>query len=298
MPTRVRMVATDLDGTLLTPDSDVSPRTLAAINAARDAGILVTLVTGRPPRWLAPVIHQTGWHGLAVAANGAVLLDLEQQRVEQTFPIPAPNMRAAVDAVRDILPGSSFAVEYVHAGSAVPLVDPRDPRADSAIDGPPETPAFGHEPGYRGLALKHPRMPSTAPIDELIEMGNVVKLLARGPADATGDHDATMHSIADALTGTVAVTHSTTAAVLLEMSRNDVSKATGLASLAAHHGIAREEIIAIGDMPNDLPMLAWAGRGLAVGNAHPRVLEAVGEHNVVGPNSADGVAGVLESLVT
>ena len=82
------------------------------------------------------------------------------------------------------------------------------------------------------------------------------------------------------------------------MSRNDVSKATGLASLAAHHGIAREEIIAIGDMPNDLPMLTWAGRGLAVGNAHPRVLEAVGEHNVVGPNSADGVAGVLESLVT
>ena len=82
MPTRVRMVATDLDGTLLTPDSDVSPRTLAAINAVRDSGILVTLVTGRPPRWLAPVIHQTGWHGLAVAANGAVLLDLEQQRVE------------------------------------------------------------------------------------------------------------------------------------------------------------------------------------------------------------------------
>lgn len=296
MADNVRMVATDLDGTLLTPESTVSPRTLAAINAARDAGILVTLVTGRPPRWLAPVVHQTGWHGLAVAANGAVLLDLEQQRVEQTFPIPTTDLRSAVDAVRDLMPGGSFAVEYVRPGSAVPVVDPLDPAADAST-GADEPAAFGHEPDYRGLALKHPRMPSTAPIDELIEMGDVVKLLARGPADATGDHDATMHSIADALAGAVTVTHSTTKAVLMEMSRRDVSKATGLAALAAHHGIAREEVVAIGDMPNDLPMLNWAGRGLAVGNAHPRVLTAVGAPNVIPANTADGVAALLESLL-
>ena len=81
MSTNARMIATDLDGTLLRPDSTVSPRTLAALVAARQAGLIVTLVTGRPPRWLAPVVHQTGWHGLAVAANGAVLIDLEERRI-------------------------------------------------------------------------------------------------------------------------------------------------------------------------------------------------------------------------
>lgn len=291
------MVATDLDGTLLTRDSEVSARTLAAINSARDAGIIVTLVTGRPPRWLAPVIHQTGWHGLAVAANGAVLIDLEQQRVEQTFPIPVDEMSHAVSTIRELLPGTSFAVEYVRGGSAIPLVDPRDPHADAQSHDPDLAPAFGHEPQYRGLALKHPRMPSTAPIEALIKAGDVVKLLARGPSDEGGDHDTTMHEIADALAGRVTVTHSTTKAVLLEIARQGVTKATGLAALAAHHGVAREDVIAIGDMPNDLPMLQWAGRGLAVANAHPRVLAEVGQANVIAANSADGVAGVLEELV-
>jgi len=293
MSTNARMIATDLDGTLLRPDSTVSPRTLAALVAARQAGLIVTLVTGRPPRWLAPVVHQTGWHGLAVAANGAVLIDLEERRIEQTYPIPRDDLLAAVAAIRDLLPGASFATEYVHAGAAVPVIDPLAPPEDA--DAPA---SFGHEPGYRSLALKMPHMPATAPIEELIEEGNVVKLLARGPAEGVENPDATMHRIADALAGLVTVTHSTTQTVLLEISRSDTSKATGLEALARHHNIRREDVIAIGDMPNDLPMLQWAGTGLAVGNAHPRVLADVGSNNILPTNTDDGVASVIEGLLS
>ena len=286
------MVATDLDGTLLASDGNASARTVTALQRARDSGLIVTLVTGRPPRWLAPVIRQTGWHGLAVAANGAVLIDLEQQRVEQTFPIPRQDLLTAVTAVRELLPGASFAVEHVRPGSAVPVLDPVDQLEDRS-----QPPAFGHEPAYRGLALKHPRMPKTAPIEELIEVGDVVKLLARGPADEAADPDRTMHTIAHELADVISVTHSTTKAVLLEMSRLGTSKATGLAALAQHHGIQADEVVAIGDMPNDLPMLRWAGTGLAVGNAHPRVIAEVGHDNVIAANTDDGVAAVLEQLL-
>lgn len=293
MPLTSRMVATDLDGTLLQPDSTVSPRTLAALTAARDAGLLVTLVTGRPPRWLAPVVHQLGWHGLAVAANGAVLLDLEQQRVEATYPIPRNDLLAAISGIRELLPGASFATEHVRVGAAIPIVDPLAPAEDVGAPA-----SFGHEPGYRSLALKMPHMPKTAPIEELIEEGDVVKLLARGPAEGVDHPDQTMHQIAEALAGLVTVTHSTTQTVLLEISRADTSKATGLEALARHHNIRREDVIAIGDMPNDLPMLRWAGTGLAVANAHPRVLSDVGVANVRPANTEDGVAQVIEDLLS
>lgn len=289
------MIATDLDGTLLGHHGQVSTRTLSALDAARKAGIIVALITGRPPRWLAPVVHQTGWHGLAISANGAVLLDLEAKRVEATYPIPYEDLVEAIAAIRELLPGVSFATENVHPGSAVPVVDPTAPPETNHAAEPS---AFGHEPGYRALALKLPHMPRTAPIEELIGSGDVVKLLARGDSNEVPNPDATMHAIADELRGVVTVTHSTTETVLMEIARRDTTKATGLEALARHHGIDREDIVAVGDMPNDLPMLQWAGAGYAVANAHPRVLAGVRDGNVIGANTDDGVAALIERLLT
>jgi len=74
-----------------------------------------------------------------------------------------------------------------------------------------------------------------------------------------------------------------------------VTKASGLAALAAEHGVEPGEVVAFGDMPNDLPMLAWAGHAVAVANAHPEVLAAADE--VTAGNDADGVALVLERWI-
>jgi hydroxymethylpyrimidine pyrophosphatase-like HAD family hydrolase len=288
------MLATDLDGTLLRPDSSVSQRTKDALKLARDSGLIVTLVTGRPPRWLAPVIHDVGWHGLAIAANGAVLIDLERQRIEEADPIPASSLLHAVQTIRDLIPGVAFGVEHARVGDAIPLGDPRDP---ATYQGQHESPQFGQEPHYRGYALPAPAVVHAAPIETHIHNGAVIKLLARGPIDGLHDPDDIAGQVADVLRDVVTVTHSTTSAVLLEMSNVGVSKATGLARLAAHHGVEQANVIAVGDMPNDLPMLRWAGRGLAVANAHSALLGQVGDFNVIGANGDDGVARFIEQLV-
>jgi hydroxymethylpyrimidine pyrophosphatase-like HAD family hydrolase len=78
------------------------------------------------------------------------------------------------------------------------------------------------------------------------------------------------------------------------MSAYGVTKASALAALAARRGIKPEDVVAFGDMPNDLPMLSWAGMSYAVSNAHPDVLAAV--NHVTAANNDDGVAAVIENL--
>jgi len=299
------MLATDLDGTLLLPDATVSARTLAALERARFEALTITLVTGRPPRWLAPILHQTGWQGLAVAANGAVLIDLSTKTVEQTFPIPDDSLREAISVIRTLLPGTAFAVEHVRAGSAVPVVDPLAPAAANAQSpgakvGSPisdEPPAFGHEAGFRPHLLTLPPELQTRSVEELIEPGDVIKLLARGPQDHPDHPDVVARQIATELAGIITVTHSTSGSVLLEMSKAGVSKASGLEWLATRHGIDQIDVVAVGDMPNDLPMLAWAGQGFGVTNAHQLVLDSVGSDRVLPSNVDDGVAHLIDRLL-
>src|SRR6476619_8339863 len=78
---RMRMVATDLDGTIVGADGTVSARTIAALRACQDAGVLVVYVTGRPVRWMAEVVDQTGHRGTALCGNGAVVYDLADEQV-------------------------------------------------------------------------------------------------------------------------------------------------------------------------------------------------------------------------
>lgn len=82
---------------------------------------------------------------------------------------------------------------------------------------------------------------------------------------------------------------------LLEISGPGVSKASTLALCCAERGISHEEVVAFGDMPNDVEMLTWAGRSYAMGNAHPDVLAAASGRTVA--NNDDGVAVVIEQLL-
>lgn len=259
--TRPRLVASDLDGTLVGPDGTVSARTVRALRRVEDAGVPFVMVTGRPPRWMGPLAEQTGHRGVAVCANGALVYDLHTETVLHSHLITADVVAEVVTALRAALPGVSFAVE----------------RPDLV---------FGHEPSYV------PRYPNgdgvrVAELTELMTDG-VVKLLVRheemGPDElllaaraAVGDRATLTHSSSDGL---------------LEISAAGISKASGLAALAAGHGVHARDAVAFGDMPNDLPMLAWAGRSFAMANAHPDVLAAAGQ--IAPSNAEDGVAQVLE----
>jgi Cof subfamily protein (haloacid dehalogenase superfamily) len=260
----IRLVASDLDGTLLRPDETVSDRTRAALAAARAAGITVVLVSGRPPRGLGPIAERIGVGGTAICANGAVVWDLDSGTLVDHTPLAADLAARLVHALRQAIPGALFAVELERG--------------------------FGREAGWSdGRAL----IPSPEALEadalELIT-GPVTKLLVRHPTMAFAE----VAERARAAVGDDAVV--TWAGLrLVEISAAGVTKASALERLCRRLGIAASEVVAVGDMPNDLAMLDWAGTGVAVANAAREVLDAADE--VTAANTEDGVALVLERIL-
>ena len=264
-PRPPRLIATDLDGTLVRSDGSIGGRTVEAVERLEQAGAAFVMVTGRPPRWMAVVADEIGHHGLAVCANGAILYDLRTERVVRAHLLEADAAVSVVEALRRDVPGIAFAVEK----------------------GP-----VGGEPG--GFAREHVYVPrwdnGQVAVEDVQEMvaGGAVKLLARSETMDSDD----LLAVARACLGEAAeLTHSSDGG-LLEISAAGVSKASGLAAVAAGLGIVADEVIAFGDMPNDLPMLAWAGHGVGMANAHPDVLALADE--VAPSNDDEGVAQVLE----
>ncbi|GIG88991.1 HAD family hydrolase [Plantactinospora endophytica] len=262
-----RLVATDLDGTLLRADKTVSPRTVEAISRISAGGVDVALVTGRPIRWLRHVYDQLGTPLPTVCANGAVVYDPVADQVLRADPLAPELLAQVVERLRAEVPGVSFAVE---------VTDSRE---------------FRHEVDF---PLNWDRgSPDIRMIDAAADLHAVaaVKLLARAGAQ---DPDVFVKVVAGALAGLAEATHSSYSG-LIEISAAGVTKAAGLAWYCAQHGLDAADVLAFGDMPNDVPMLTWVGRGVAVANAHPAVLEIADD--VTASNEEDGVAAYLENLL-
>jgi Cof subfamily protein (haloacid dehalogenase superfamily) len=262
----IRLVATDLDGTLVHSDGTVTARTRAALVAAEKAGIAVVFVTGRPLRWAEEVFEHVGGHGLAVVSNGALVWDVAANAPSLERPIAPETTLAVVDRLREVLPDIRFATETVAGWSMEP-----DYAAHPSDDGSRRSPQ------------------RTAPMSELAAEP-VLKLLGLLPGH---DPDEIVAIAERAVGDLVTVTHSSFP--LLEISAHDVTKASTLDLLCRRRGISSDEVVALGDMPNDLPMLSWAGTSYAMANAHP-VVRAAATH-VAPSNDDDGVAQVLEALL-
>ncbi|WBQ05274.1 HAD family hydrolase [Kribbella sp. CA-293567] len=257
-----RLVATDLDGTLVHSDRSISPRTRAAVLAIQEAGAQFVMVTARPPRWLHELADLVGAHGVAIVANGAILYDVVQRKAIRTALIdPAIGLEIAL-AIRAAVPEVEFAIERADRYGQEPRYLNRWPTPDDTLVA--EVEELLSEPAAK-LLVRHPEWHS----DELLaRVGAVVG--TRVTASHSGGHS------------------------LVEISASGVSKAAMLAEFAAELGITAAESIAFGDSLNDLPMLAWAGTSYGMGNAHPDVLAMA---DVVCPtNDEDGVATVLEEL--
>jgi len=262
----MRLVASDLDGTVVRADGSISARTLAALAACEELGVGVLFVTGRPPRWMAPVAEATGHHGLAVCGNGAVVYDLGSERVVSTRALPRRAVLDAVAALRGVLPGAVFGFETTS--------------------------------GYRREAdfLPHheaARRARVGTVEELlVDDPVVVKILCRVEGAAA---DPMLAAARPVLAGIAEPVHSNSGGSMLEVAALGVSKASTLALLAAGRGIAPRDVVAFGDMPNDVPMLRWAGCGYAMADGHPEAIAAADE--VAPPCADDGVAQVLERLL-
>lgn len=258
----IRLVASDLDGTLLRSDDSVSKRTLSALARTVATGIRFVLVSARSPGWLAPEAARLGLDGIGICCNGAVVYDYEAERVLIHRPLEPETAREIVHGMRVAAPGVAFGCErpsgFIAEPGYRPLFRPPEsiPRADALV--------FLSEPATK-LVLQHPDLPQA-------ELHAIARDYACGRAE-------TCYS----------------GAGLVEVAAPGVTKGAALADLCAELEIDRSEVIAFGDMPNDVPMLIWAGRGIAVANAHDEVLAVADE--VTASNDEDGVALVLETML-
>jgi hydroxymethylpyrimidine pyrophosphatase-like HAD family hydrolase len=259
-----RLIATDLDGTLLRRDGTVSPRTRRALLNARAAGIEVVLVTGRPPRHVAKIKGAEGFGALVICVNGALLYDLAQSAIVSEARLSALASCELIRLLRTQLPGICFAVEV-------------------GLD-------YGWEPSY-GQIRRRSEPPKLPIADALVLCAQGVnKLIARHPELVIEDLLARSQ---DALAGRACASYS--GAPFLEISAPEVSKASALARYCLDRAIDRTKVVGFGDMPNDLPMLEWAGHSVAMANGHESVLATSDEVTV--SNDEDGVAVVVERLL-
>lgn len=263
-----KMVATDVDGTLIDHDERVTARTKAAVGALIADGVPFVLATGRPPRWIAPVVQGLGYAPLCVCGNGAVIYDSAADRVLASMTLDVPTLSWLADVAERALPGCGLAAERV---------------GESAHDA--VTPQFVSSPQYEHAWL-NPDDTSVAR-EEVID-APAIKMLIRLPGARSSD----MRTVLAPLIGERAdITYSTEHG-LIELSAPGITKAAGLSVVAQRLGVDEATIVAFGDMPNDVPMLTMAGHGVAMRNAHPEALAAADE--IAESNSDDGVARVLE----
>ncbi len=262
------LIASDVDGTLLDPDERVTERTRQAVRAAVAGGVRFILATGRPPRWIPPIVDALGFAPMAVCANGAVVYDAATDQVLSARTLPVDVLTELAEIAARAVPGVGLAAERVGRSAH-----------DTA------TPQFVSAPGYEHAWLNPDN--TEVSYQDLLS-SPAIKLLVRKPGMPSSE-------LAAVLTRHVGVlgdiTYSTTDG-LVEISAVGITKAVGVEEVARRWEIGAEDIVAFGDMPNDIPMLLWAGHGVAMGNAHPETIAAANE--VTAPNDDDGLARVLE----
>ncbi len=257
------LVATDLDGTIVRSDRTISARTVAAFARVERAGGRFVFVTGRPPRLMGPIAAAFGNRGTAICSNGALGYDMSSGTVVAEHPIAADVLMEAARRLRAAIPGIGLAVEYAHELAGDAQYEAGDWDADTTVRRVADQELFGR-PAPK-LIGRHPELSA----DELLA-------LAR---PAVGELVTVYHSNGERL---------------VEAIGRGVSKASALAELADRQSLSPDQVVAFGDMPNDLPMMAWAGTSFGVANAHPTVLAAA--DHVIGGHDEDGVAEILERL--
>jgi len=257
----LRLAAIDLDGTLLRSDGTLSTRTRTTLSATRNRGVAIVIVSARGPRGVGEIVDAATLDGTAICSNGAIVLDLETRELRRVRTIETAVATRLVHALRERLPGISFAVEHER---------------------------FAREPAFAAWDWEPPPETRVADAIELLDRPPT-KLILRHAEHDVGVVEAAARELAGE-----AASVSVSGPWVVEVSPLGVNKAAALAELCEELGVAAAEVVAFGDHQNDLPMLAWAGHAVAVANAHPDVIEIADE--VTASNDEDGVAIALEAL--
>lgn len=262
----IRLVAMDVDGTLLSPEHMLTPRVREAVGDARAAGLHVCLATGKLFASIASLVHELGLTGPQITCNGAALVDAAGGPPLMTWPLTPGPLAAARAALADVAPRLAIA-----------WYSPERIYTDAPYGPLDEVLAQYHEPP----------MVRVASFDE--DAPPPVKLLV---TDTPVALDALRRQIEPRLTPEVHVVR--TSPEFLEFMEPGVDKGQALREVMRRLGVVPQEVTAIGDGENDIPLLKAAGTAVAMGNAMNGVREHA--HRVTATNAEDGVALILEEL--
>ncbi|MEU9454707.1 HAD family hydrolase [Streptomyces sp. NPDC048277] len=258
------LIATDLDGTLLRSDESISQRTRDALAAATAAGAAHIVVTGRAVPWTRHILDDLGYEGLAVCGQGAQVYDAGTHRLLTSVTLDRK------------LAGVALAKIEAEVGPLY-LAASRDGLDGDVLVGP----------GY-AVAGKLPATPFTDVADLWAAPLNKIYIQH---AELSDDELAEVARQAAGGFVTVAMAGEG----IVELLPLGLSKATGLSLAARRLGLKAADTIAFGDMPNDVPMFAWASYGVAMANAHEELRSVADE--VTSSNEEDGIAVVVERLL-
>jgi Cof subfamily protein (haloacid dehalogenase superfamily) len=262
--TQVRIVATDMDGTLLDPSGEVSERTAAAVAAAREVGVHVIPVTGRPPQALWDLAATAGLGPFGVCANGAAIVDLEQRTVIEVEHVPGSVAAGLVEVVRAAVPGIKMAADDLEC--------------------------FSYEAGFFEMEVDWQ--------EKLLEVDDIAGVVAAGCikliARSSGTSATALIDLVGAAIGELG--HVTSSGLdWVDIGLPGISKAASVLRVCDRLGVSSTEVLAIGDNHNDISLLTWAAYAMAPANAIPEVVAVA--HRVLPTNADDGVAALLEELV-
>jgi Cof subfamily protein (haloacid dehalogenase superfamily) len=256
--TRFLGVVSDMDGTLLRSDGTMSPATVEMLRTVRQRGVPFVVATARTPR----AVQRIDGHqelDVVVCANGAIVWDAGADEVVSEVTFAPAALSAAIAGLRAAVPDVAVALHSARrmfVDERYVALRPKGLKGDWPYDS-----AGMDGEGIAIVAVRHPGLPA----EEL----------------------AAALSQAFAGLGTASFSSTTVADVV-------PAGVTKAATVAGFLGCPPAATVAFGDMPNDLPLFAWAGWSVAVANAHPAVLAAADE--VVPDNDADGVARAVERL--
>jgi Cof subfamily protein (haloacid dehalogenase superfamily) len=242
-----QLLALDIDGTIVANDLAVRPEVAAAIAAAQTRGARVTLATGRMYGSTLPYAKQLGIRDPLICYQGGMIRDPQTREIYEHTTMPGD---LAAEAVELLCQAGIFVIAYVDERMCVAR---RTPELETYLRWHPEEIEVVVAPDLAAHSVANPP----------------TKLLFTAPAEVV---EREMLRLAAHFGGRLAVIRSH--AIFGELTAPGISKGSALKTLAARLGIPREQVMAIGDHENDLPMIAWAGLGLAMGNAIPAVRDA------------------------
>lgn len=271
----IRLLALDVDGTLLDPDEQITPRVRSAVQAALEQGCLVTLATGRRLLSARHIAAELGLSLPLILHGGAVVQESSTGAVLYDDPLDPAVVQAIVATMlahdaQPIVYESPAVLGRLYAGS--PTRDNDAIRQYAALRGPilrVDDAALGTVPHALQVA-------ALAAPGELAALATALQQLP-GVGLLRG------------------LWHVVPCCEAIEVYRAGCSKARALRELAAMHSIAMDEVMAIGDGLNDCDILAAVGLGVAMGNACPEACAAA--RLQVGSNAQDGVAEAIERFV-